>query len=215
MSETIPLTCFGCGKKLKGRAAVRGRYTRCPNCGEIFHVLEDDHPKRQVEIWFSKKQRYSYTTIDRVIHFMNQARKSLDVAMYSLTHDWLLPVFKQAHVRGVKVRILVDKQQAGGKESDAAEYRKMGIEVTEDRESGLMHHKFAIRDRKSVLTGSYNWTKGAEEKNRENFMILHYPHVVDKFTQEFETLWAENRDGILPPPEPDGVSEPVETLVGE
>lgn len=200
IDDALILTCFGCGKKLRAQASNRGRTGRCSHCGELFKLVEDDSPERMVEVWFSKQAQFALFAIDRVIHFVDRAKKSLDVAIYSMTHDWLKMPFESAHKRGVKIRILMDRVQAGGKHADDEFYAGLGIEVARDVCSGLMHHKFAIRDGKCVLTGSYNWTKSADESNRENFMILHYPHVVRQFQTEFDQLWTGNCKGIVAPP---------------
>mgnify|MGYP001272387769 CR=1 FL=1 len=35
----------------------------------------------------------------------------------------------------------------------------------------IMHHKYAIFDKTSTLTGSYNWTRSADHHNEENFLV--------------------------------------------
>jgi phosphatidylserine/phosphatidylglycerophosphate/cardiolipin synthase-like enzyme len=52
-----------------------------------------------------------------------------------------------------------------------------------------MHHKYAIFDRKLLLNGSYNWTRGAAEHNEENFMVLNYQPLVIRYQEQFEMLW--------------------------
>lgn len=54
-----------------------------------------------------------------------------------------------------------------------------------------MHNKFIIGDGESVGTGSFNWTKNADKKNSENFVILRLSYVVDEFQDEFDILWGE------------------------
>ena len=51
--------------------------------------------------------------------------------------------------------------------SDIERHVKAGIAVKVDRTEHHMHHKFAVVDGKSVVTGSYNWTKSAAEFNQE------------------------------------------------
>jgi phosphatidylserine/phosphatidylglycerophosphate/cardiolipin synthase-like enzyme len=51
-----------------------------------------------------------------------------------------------------------------------------------------MHHKFMIVDGELVVTGSYNWSTAAEDRNDENFVVIRDKAVVDRFTQEFNRL---------------------------
>jgi phosphatidylserine/phosphatidylglycerophosphate/cardiolipin synthase-like enzyme len=52
-----------------------------------------------------------------------------------------------------------------------------------------MHHKFAVFDASLVLTGSYNWTRGAAIENEENVIVSGDPRHVTAFSRAFERLW--------------------------
>jgi phosphatidylserine/phosphatidylglycerophosphate/cardiolipin synthase-like enzyme len=45
-----------------------------------------------------------------------------------------------------------------------------------------------IVDGELVVTGSYNWSTAAEDRNDENFVVIRGKEVVDRFTQEFNRL---------------------------
>ena len=52
-----------------------------------------------------------------------------------------------------------------------------------------MHHKFMIIDGRTVMTGSYNWTRSAETRNEENLISVDDPQLAIRFTEEFERIW--------------------------
>lgn len=52
----------------------------------------------------------------------------------------------------------------------------------------MVHHKFCIVDEKCVITGSYNWTYYAENRNWENIVILNSRESVNAFKFEFDRL---------------------------
>jgi phosphatidylserine/phosphatidylglycerophosphate/cardiolipin synthase-like enzyme len=54
-----------------------------------------------------------------------------------------------------------------------------------------MHHKFAIFDQRLLVTGSYNWTRSAAERNRENLAVTDDRRLVAAFREEFERLWRD------------------------
>ena len=54
-----------------------------------------------------------------------------------------------------------------------------------------MHHKFAILDGRTALTGSYNWTLESEEENYDHLVILQDPQVLESYRREFDLLWQE------------------------
>lgn len=54
-----------------------------------------------------------------------------------------------------------------------------------------MHHKFAIVDRRMVITGSLNWTTQAIQNNLENVLVLEDAEYVKPFLEEFERIWEQ------------------------
>lgn len=190
--DRLMMSCFACKTKFRIRSTHEGKLIHCPSCKDRMLVMPDDAPKRKIEVWFSRSAQKGESSIDRIIRYIAGTQRTLDIAIYSLTHDWLREPFKEALNRKVKIRIVIDKQQAGLPDADDEYYEELGIEVRRDCLSGLMHHKFAIRDGEMVLTGSYNWTKSAGEKHRENFLLIREQHVIDAYQQEFDSLWAEN-----------------------
>lgn len=44
-----------------------------------------------------------------------------------------------------------------------------------------------------MITGSYNWTFAAEERNHENILLLRQPRLFGIYRQEFETLWKSSK----------------------
>jgi phosphatidylserine/phosphatidylglycerophosphate/cardiolipin synthase-like enzyme len=53
-----------------------------------------------------------------------------------------------------------------------------------------MHNKFAIIDNRLLLTGSYNWTFAANNKNEENLMVIDDPEIIKIFQNQFVNLWT-------------------------
>ena len=43
-----------------------------------------------------------------------------------------------------------------------------------------------IIDGEMVITGSFNFTKAAEENNAENLLILHHPELAEKYTANWQ-----------------------------
>ena len=52
-----------------------------------------------------------------------------------------------------------------------------------------MHHKVFIVDEKIVAFGSYNFSKSAEEKNDENFIIVYNQQIAEQFMREFQRVY--------------------------
>ena len=127
-----------------------------------------------------------------IIGFIDRCQYTIDAAIYSLTHDGIAEALIRAQGRGVKVRLLIDKTQAGSRYADDEKLEEAGCEVRRDSQSGAMHNKFLVGDRQAVKTGSYNWTQNADTRNAENFVVIRLKYVIDEYRVEFERLWELN-----------------------
>lgn len=67
------------------------------------------------------------------------------------------------------------------------------LQVRQDGNSRMMHHKVIIIDRRVVIFGSFNFTDSANDSNDENIIIVHDPTFTGFFVEEFETVWNEAR----------------------
>ena len=61
-----------------------------------------------------------------------------------------------------------------------------------------MHHKFAVIDRKTVITGSFNWSPAAAHTNDETLLVIHSSTPAAHFTREMDRLWQGAELGITP-----------------
>jgi phosphatidylserine/phosphatidylglycerophosphate/cardiolipin synthase-like enzyme len=126
----------------------------------------------------------------RLISFLNAARRTLDLCVFTITDDRISSAIITAHRRGVVVRILTDDDKSHDLGSDTDALRSEGIAVRMDDTPAHMHHKFAIADGAVLLTGSFNWTRSASTSNQENFIITNDAQLVSAFAKEFEKLWS-------------------------
>lgn len=118
------------------------------------------------------------------------ATTSIDFMAFSFTSRDLAEAMARRQRDGVKVRGLFDAQQAASRYSQDEYLAERGACVWLDRNPHTMHHKVIVVDAKTVLTGSYNFSKSAEEKNDENLLVIHSPTVARNYLLELERLTA-------------------------
>lgn len=142
-----------------------------------------------------RRQNCSYahdaTSLIRLLQWLNAARSSLDVAVFSITCDELADALLAAHSRGVRVRIISDNDQMATRGSDVERLKAAGVPVKVDNSPAHMHNKFAVLDGRFVLTGSFNWTRAGVLENQENVLILDSPQTAAKYKQQFDRLWNQ------------------------
>lgn len=130
---------------------------------------------------------------DAVVSAMNQANESIDIAMYYLSSAPIAHAIVRAKLRDVRIRLVLDQGQEIESASKSGYLIGHGLEVRYHLGFGLMHNKFAIIDRKYLITGSFNWTQTAQERNEENMLILQDQAVISQYQQRFEYLWNTSR----------------------
>jgi len=125
-----------------------------------------------------------------IIKNINQAEAFINIAMYIFTdREIAFPLIK-AQERGVKVRLYLDKEQVEYQYSQSRFLVQKGIKTRISSNNYIMHHKFAIIDNRLLLTGSYNWTFSANNRNDENLLIIDDPEMIEIFQNQFVNLWT-------------------------
>ena len=126
---------------------------------------------------------------------LESAAVSLDAALYRFNNPQLAGAVADAARRGVSVRLVLDrgKYQEDAMTQQVLKAGRIPFRLLAGRPGteSKMHHKFAILDGRSAITGSYNWTLESEEKNYENLVILHDLEQLEAYRREFELLWEE------------------------
>ncbi|GFO53179.1 phospholipase [Geomonas sp. Red276] len=140
-----------------------------------------------VEVYFSPNGGAA----DAVIREVGKARQEILVQAYSFTSKPIAKALLEAHKRGVKVVAILDKSQRTQRYSGATFLANAGIEVLIDERHAIAHSKIMIIDRATVITGSFNFTRAAEERNAENLLVLKgNPLLVQKYLANFQAQRA-------------------------
>lgn len=132
---------------------------------------------------------------EAVVAEISKAQKTIDIAMYSFTSREIAQELVKAKDRKVKIRIVLDKGQKTENYSKSRYLIEKGFEVKYHNGDGLMHNKFSVFDGKVLITGSFNWTAGAESKNEENLLIMTDKYLIKKYEDRFDYLWKSSDKG--------------------
>jgi phosphatidylserine/phosphatidylglycerophosphate/cardiolipin synthase-like enzyme len=124
---------------------------------------------------------------------IDQARISVDVAIYDLNLWSIRDALIAAHRRGVEVRMVTDSDNMD--EQEVQEIKEAGIIVLGDRREGLMHDKFVIIDHLEVWTGSLNFTTGGGYTDNNNLLRLRSSKLAQDYMHEFEQMFVDDHFG--------------------
>jgi phosphatidylserine/phosphatidylglycerophosphate/cardiolipin synthase-like enzyme len=128
--------------------------------------------------------------MDRVIEMVKGAKKSIKFIAFAYTSDSLFEAMKERLGAGVKIEGLFESFHAGWAKIKIGPLHAAGAKVRFDTNPDTLHHKVIIVDDRYVLTGSFNFSDGADRNNDENLMVLDNIAIAAAFTKEFESLMS-------------------------
>ena len=105
-------------------------------------------------------------TSKELARLIKAAKVEIAVAAYAFSSKYLGQALSAALKRGVKVRVILDWDNARKAYTIDEWLAAEGIDVRfVEIKRGSMHHKFMIIDGKLLITGSYNFTNESEFRN--------------------------------------------------
>lgn len=136
----------------------------------------------EIEAFFSPKGGCT----EAVVESVGKAKSTILVQAYSFTSARIAKALVEAEKRGVKVRVILDKSQRTEKYSGADFLLHEGVPTFIDAKHAIAHNKIMVIDSHTVLTGSFNFTKAAEDNNAENLLVIEDPLLAKKFAVNWE-----------------------------
>jgi phosphatidylserine/phosphatidylglycerophosphate/cardiolipin synthase-like enzyme len=140
---------------------------------------------------------------------IDQARLSVDLAVYSFSLTSIRDALLRAHDRGVQVRIVMETDSLDRPVPEAL--MAQGLEIVGDQREGLMHNKFVVIDRAEVWLGSMNFTTSGAYEDNNSLVRIRSTRIAENYSLEFEEMFNDDFFG------PDVVAEtpnPVVTVDG-
>lgn len=143
----------------------------------------------EVELYFSPTD----STNNHIIDMLHSANSQLFFGVYTFTEAPNADTINAKYNAGVYTFGIVDQYSEG-----YAAYTAMSPVLGNNlkvyaQSSSIYHNKYAIADAcntnsdPQVLTGSHNWTAGANTGNDENTLIIHDPTIANIYYQAFSS----------------------------
>ena len=122
---------------------------------------------------------------DDIVSVLDGAKKSVFVQAYSFTSEPIANALIAARKRNVHVEVLLDKSQKSAAYSRMSDIVDEGIPTYIDSQHAIAHNKVMIIDKETVITGSFNFTYAAENKNAENVIIIKSTDLAKSYLTNF------------------------------
>ncbi|MBW4618527.1 MAG: DUF655 domain-containing protein [Cyanosarcina radialis HA8281-LM2] len=192
----------------------------------LFGVKKPFRPAKTIDlkgskltVQFSPTSRtvpWSETTNGTIGKTLSSAVQKVDLALFVFSEQLLADILESDRQRGVEVKALIEREFAYRSYSDALDL--MGVALADSckyeannrpwpqpissvgapvlAKGDLLHHKFAVIDGQTVITGSHNWSAAANTNNDETLLVIQNPTVAAHFTREFDRLYTVAQLGI-------------------
>jgi len=141
----------------------------------------------RVEVYFSPEDGVANYVLQR----LKAARRSIHFMAFSYTSGAIADAMIAQAKAGLLVQGVFESQNAGGSGSVFGRLRQGSVDVLEDGNCYILHHKVIVVDERTVITGSYNFTSSAERDNDENLVIVDDPVLARAYLDEFERVYAQ------------------------
>lgn len=143
-----------------------------------------------IEVYFTPSNGNPVGATAAIVREIDAARGEILVQAYSFTSEPIARALLKAHRRGIRVAVILDRSQQTQKYSSMTFLKNQGIPTWIDAKHAIAHNKVMILDARTVITGSFNFTKAAEERNAENLLIIRSPELAARYREN----WHHHHD---------------------
>ena len=161
----------------------------------------------QLTVCFSPRLDGGCDPTQTIVDRLYWAQHQILIQAYEFTSAPIAKAVVEAKVRGVDVRVILDKMAARGGYSEATFLEHADVPVLIDREHAIAHNKVIVIDSRTVLTGSFNFTKAAEEHNAENLVVIDDPALAAQYARNWQ-VHAAHSTAVVAQSAPRGPEEP-------
>ncbi len=125
-----------------------------------------------------------------IVRAINGAKKQVLVQAYGFTSLPIIKALGDAKARGLDVEAILDKSNKSSRYSGATYLSNLDIPVWIDDSVAIAHNKVMVIDGDSVITGSFNFTQAAQDRNAENVLLIaHAPALAKDYAKDW--MWRK------------------------
>ena len=123
-----------------------------------------------------------------IVDHLNQAKQSIHFLAFSFTSELIGGAVRERAKAGVQVAGVFEKTGSETKFSEFGRMKQAGLDVLQDGNPYVMHHKVFVIDNREVIFGSFNFSNNADKENDENLLIVDDAQLAAAFEAEFQRV---------------------------
>ncbi len=140
-----------------------------------------------VEVYFAPEDN----VMPQIVSEINAAQEEIRFMAFSFTEDSMGQAMLERAAAGVEVSGIFETTGSETAFSELTPLFCAGLDVRQDGNPFILHHKVIVIDRQTVVTGSFNFSSNATNTNDENLLIIHDPALAQQYLVEFEQRFAQ------------------------
>ena len=156
--------------------------------------VADTTPNAAINVIFTENNPAAENVL---LNAINNAQRSIDLAMYNITNETIGDALLAAARSGVQVRMVMESNQMDGIVPRGL--MEAGIPIHGDNRDALMHDKFMVIDNLDVWTGSANYTNTGLTSDNNNLVHIRSSRLAENYTTEFEEMFSNDLFGADSP----------------
>lgn len=164
----------------------RGEFGIRSDPSNVGDFVQDGVP---IQIQFASENE----VIDVLLNELENAQSTIRFMTFSFTRDDLGIALLSRASAGIDIQGIFETTGSQTSFSEMTRLYCAGLNVRQDGNSGVLHHKVFIIDDSTVITGSFNYSNNAVESNDENVLIIRDADIAALYTDEFLRIQAISR----------------------
>ncbi|PWH17161.1 MAG: hypothetical protein DDG60_02660 [Anaerolineae bacterium] len=132
--------------------------------------------------------------VQYIVTYLQNARRNIRFMAFSYTQPDMGNAMLERLKNGVVVEGVFETVGSDSEFSEMLPLHCAGGKMRRDGNPGFLHHKVIIIDNRIVITGSLNFSDGANKNNNENVIIIDNAEIAKRYLEEFQRVWQEASD---------------------
>jgi phosphatidylserine/phosphatidylglycerophosphate/cardiolipin synthase-like enzyme len=156
-------------------------------CGGASNAFEARvAPNTPIKVFFSPDGGFA----DIIIKYISDARSEILIQSYYFGSFPVARALIEAHKRGVKTAVIVDKADRAEGVTPGVQMSQEGIPVFLDNKHSIANNRVMIVDGKIVFTGSFDFNKASEQMIADNLLVVESPELAKLYREN----WLRHRE---------------------
>jgi phosphatidylserine/phosphatidylglycerophosphate/cardiolipin synthase-like enzyme len=173
----------------------------------LIYPVHAEKTNKNWQVYFSPRGGCT----EAVVETLSKATTSVIVQAYSFTSKPIAEALVNAKKRGINVQVILDSGQRSERYTSATFLIHAAIPTYIDDRHSIAHNKVMVIDGHVVITGSFNFTKNAEENNAENLLVIDDAEMARKYAVNWN-LHLKHSNPYEGPAEPKSVKSKPPTF---